>query len=128
MTCPNCKTENLPSATVCWSCGTALPSSGSAKPNSGVSDATSGARPRPESQFRGSGMAMQYSKYKVVVVEESGLSTLLVGSAKLPLDKIEKTLNQQAKQGWQVVFQLVEQRRFLLFWTREAMIVTFGHV
>ena len=73
-------------------------------------------------------MAMQYSKYKVVVVEESGLSTLLVGSAKLPLDKIEKTLNQQAKQGWQVVFQLVEQRRFLLFWTREAMIVTFGHV
>lgn len=71
---------------------------------------------------------MQYSKYKVMVIEESGLSTLLVGAAKLPLSKIESVLNQQARQGWQVVFQIVEERRFLLFWTREAMIVTFGHI
>ena len=71
---------------------------------------------------------MQYSRYKVVVIEESGLSTLLVGSAKMPLGKIEQTFNQYARQGWQVVFQVVEKRRFLLFWSREAMIVTFGHV
>ena len=71
---------------------------------------------------------MQYSRYKVVVIEEGGLSTLLVGSAKLPLGKIEQTFNQYARQGWQVVFQVVEKRRFLLFWSREAMIVTFGHV
>ncbi len=71
---------------------------------------------------------MSYSKYKVMVIEESGLSTLLVGSAKLPIEKIERTLNQQARQGWQVVFQVIEKRRFLLFWSREAMIVTLGHV
>jgi hypothetical protein len=71
---------------------------------------------------------MQYSRYKVVVIEEGGLSTLLWGSAKLPLGKIEKTLNQLARQGWQVVFQVVERRRYLLFWTREAMVVTLGHV
>ena len=71
---------------------------------------------------------MHYSKYTVLVIEESGLSTLLVGSAKLPIKKIEQTLNQYARSGWQVVFQVVEKRRFLLFWSREAMIVTLGHV
>lgn len=67
-----------------------------------------------------------YSQYKVEVIEESGLSTLLVGSAKLPVAKVQKVLNENARQGWQVVFQIVEKRRFLLFWTREAMIVTYG--
>ena len=67
-----------------------------------------------------------YSQYKVEVIEESGLSTLLVGSAKLPISKIQKVLNENARAGWQVVFQLVERRRFLLFWSREAMVVTFG--
>ncbi len=67
-----------------------------------------------------------YSQYKVLVIEEGGLSTLLLGSAKLPLAKIEKVLNECAREGWQVVFQIVEKRRFLLFWTREAMIVTLG--
>ncbi len=69
---------------------------------------------------------MTYSQYKVISIEESGLSTLILGSAKLPLRKIERVLNQEAKQGWQVAFQIVESRRFLLFWTRESMIVTLG--
>lgn len=69
---------------------------------------------------------MTYSQYKVISIEESGLSTLFLGSAKLPLRKIERVLNQEAKQGWQVAFQIVESRRFLLFWTRESMIVTLG--
>lgn len=67
-----------------------------------------------------------YSQYKVEVIEEGGLSTLLLGSAKLPLALVQKVLNENARMGWQVVFQIVEKRRFLLFWTREAMIVTFG--
>lgn len=67
-----------------------------------------------------------YSQYKVEVIEESGLSTLLLGSAKLPISKIQKVFNENARAGWQVVFQLVERRRFLLFWSREAMVVTFG--
>ncbi len=70
---------------------------------------------------------MQYSRYKVIAISEGGLSTLLVGSAKLPLKKIERILNEEARDGWQVVYEIVEHRRFLLFWTRESMIVTLGH-
>ena len=38
----------------------------------------------------------------------------------------EETLNKEAADGWQVVFMVVEQKRFLLFWTREAVIITLG--
>jgi len=67
-----------------------------------------------------------YREYKVEVICESGLSTLVLGAAKLPLAKVERVFNERAREGWQVVFQIVEHRRFLLFWTRESMIVTFG--
>ena len=69
---------------------------------------------------------MSYSQYKVIEVSEGGCSTLVFGGAKLPLDKIEDTLNQHASEGWNVVFQVVEQKRFLLLWTRESIIITFG--
>jgi hypothetical protein len=39
---------------------------------------------------------------------------------------MEAVLNEHAAEGWNVVFQLVEQKRFLLFWTREAVILTLG--
>ena len=35
-------------------------------------------------------------------------------------------LNALAAEGWQVVFQVLEQKRFWLFWKREALIVTLG--
>ena len=69
---------------------------------------------------------MSYSQYKVIEVSEGGCSTLIFGGAKLPLGKIEDTLNQLASEGWNVVFQVVEQKRFLLLWTRESIIITFG--
>ena len=125
MTCPYCNTNNTSVAKTCWSCGKELPTQKS----------VSGGTKTPPMQQQGSsgfnqqgGNRMQYLKYKVIVIEESGLSTLLVGSAKLPIEKIERTLNQQAKTGWQVVFQVIEKRRFLLFWSREAMVVTLGHL
>jgi hypothetical protein len=59
-------------------------------------------------------------------VAEGGCGTLLLGSSGLPLKKIESTLNQEAADGWQMVFQVLEQKRFWLFWTREAAIVTLG--
>jgi|TARA_B100000315_G_scaffold191945_1_gene182310 hypothetical protein len=31
-----------------------------------------------------------------------------------------------AAEGWQVVFQVIESKRFMLFWTREAVLVTLG--
>ena len=69
---------------------------------------------------------MSYSQYKVIEVSEGGCSTLIFGGAKLPLGKIEDTLNQHASEGSNVVFQVVEQKRFLLLWTRESIIITFG--
>ncbi len=69
---------------------------------------------------------MAYSEYKIIEVMEGGLGTLFLGSSKVPVKKLEVTLNQEAKEGWQVVFQIIEQKRLLLFWKRESMIITLG--
>ena len=69
---------------------------------------------------------MKYNEYKVVHVVEGGCGTLLLGSSGLPLKKLESTLNKEAADGWQVVFQVIENKRFLLFWSRESVIVTLG--
>jgi hypothetical protein len=69
---------------------------------------------------------MQYDEYKVLYVTEGGCGTILLGSSGLPLKRLEATLNQEANEGWQLVFQVIEQKRFLLFWSREAVILTLG--
>lgn len=68
----------------------------------------------------------KYTEYKVIHVAEGGCGTILLGSSGLPLKHIESTLNQEAADGWQLVFQVLEQKRFWLFWTREAAILTLG--
>jgi hypothetical protein len=67
-----------------------------------------------------------FREYKVVYIVEGGCGTILLGSSGLPLKRIETELNALAAEGWQVVFQVLEQKRFWLFWKREAMIVTLG--
>lgn len=69
---------------------------------------------------------MAYSQYKVIYVVEGGCGTLLLGASGLPLQKLEDRLNEEAAQGWQVVFMVLENKRYLLFWQREAVIVTLG--
>lgn len=68
----------------------------------------------------------RYREYKVVHIVEGGCGTMLLGSSGLPLKKLEAELNSLAADGWQVVFQVLEQKRFWLFWQREAVIVTLG--
>ncbi len=68
----------------------------------------------------------KYDEYKVIYVTEGGCGTLLLGSSGLPLKRLEATLNKEANNGWQLVFQVIEQKRFWLFWSREAVIVTLG--
>jgi hypothetical protein len=68
----------------------------------------------------------QYSEYKVISVVEGGCGTLLLGASGLPQQKLAAALNVEVADGWQVVFQVVEQKRFLLFWKREALIITLG--
>lgn len=67
-----------------------------------------------------------YDEFKVLHIVEGGCGTLLLGASGLPIKKIESTLNEEAANGWQVVFQVIEKKRFLLFWSREALLVTLG--
>lgn len=67
-----------------------------------------------------------FNEYKVIHVVEGGCGTLLLGSSGLPLKRLEATLNDEAQNGWQLVFQVIESKRFWLFWSREAVILTLG--
>lgn len=69
---------------------------------------------------------MNKKEYKVEIIKEGALGTLFFGASKLPLDKIEDTLNEFGQEGWGLEFMMIESHRFLLFWTREAAIVTLS--
>jgi len=69
---------------------------------------------------------MAYKEYKVIHIVEGGLGTIFLGASGIPIKKMETILNKEASEGWEVVFQIVEQKRFLLFWKREAVIITLG--
>jgi len=69
---------------------------------------------------------MAYKEYKVIHVVEGGLGTIILGASGIPVKKMETVLNLEASDGWQVVFQVIEKKRFLLFWSREAVIITLG--
>lgn len=68
----------------------------------------------------------KHKEYKIVYIVEGGCGTIILGSSGLPIRKLEAELNSHAAEGWQVVFQVLEQKRFWLFWKREAVIVTLG--
>ncbi len=66
------------------------------------------------------------SEYKVIHVTEGGLGTVLLGESGLPMKTIEAELNRWAAEGWQFEFMAIEQRRFWLFWDREAAVITLA--
>lgn len=67
---------------------------------------------------------MEHRQYKVISISEGGCGTVLLGAAAVPIKKLEEALNQEAAAGWQLHFMVIEHRRFLLFWTRETVIIT----
>ncbi len=69
---------------------------------------------------------MAFKEYKVMIVSEGALGTLFLGASGMPIQKLEATLNEEAAGGWQLVFQVIESRRFWLFWNRETVIITLG--
>ncbi|HEY5636477.1 MAG TPA: DUF4177 domain-containing protein [Burkholderiales bacterium] len=69
---------------------------------------------------------MAYREYKVLHVAEGGCGTIFLGASGLPLKRIEVELNKHAAEGWQLAFMVIEMKRFWLFWTREAAIITLG--
>ena len=68
----------------------------------------------------------RFKEDKVIRFNESGCATILLGASIVPTDIMEAKLNELAKQGWQVICEVIEKQRFLLFWQRESVIVTLG--
>ena len=50
-------------------------------------------------------------EFKVEVIKEGALGTILFGSSRLPVSKMEAVMNKYGKEGWEIVFQLIEQHR-----------------
>ena len=65
-------------------------------------------------------------EYKVITIEEGALGTIFLGSSKIPVKKMEKVLNEYGAEGWNLEFQLIEQKRMLLFWKRESVVITLS--
>lgn len=65
-------------------------------------------------------------EFKVEVVVEGLLGTLFLGASKLPIEKMEEVMNRYGAEGWDVAFMLIEKKRILLFWEREAAVITFS--
>jgi hypothetical protein len=63
--------------------------------------------------------------YKVVEVSESGISVIFLGASSVPLQKVEMELNRMESQGWKLAFQVLEKKRFLLFWSVDRILMTF---
>ncbi|MDD3609947.1 MAG: DUF4177 domain-containing protein [Halothiobacillaceae bacterium] len=62
-------------------------------------------------------------EYKVEVYREGVIGSLFLGQSKVDPERFEDFLNRRAKEGWRVVAMEREQRRMLLFWSREAFLV-----
>ncbi|ENS5957340.1 DUF4177 domain-containing protein [Neisseria gonorrhoeae] len=62
-------------------------------------------------------------EYKVVIYQESLLSSLFFGAAKANPVNFSAFLNKQTPEGWRVVTMEKDLRRMLLFFKREAYVV-----
>ena len=69
---------------------------------------------------------MAYREYKVIALSEGAFGTIFLGASGMPIKQMEISLNKEATDGWQMVFQVIEKKRFWLFWTRETVIMTLG--
>jgi hypothetical protein len=65
-------------------------------------------------------------EYKVVIYQEGMLGSLLLGGSKVNPLKFTEFLNQNAREGWRVQTMEKDNRRMLLFFSREAYVVILG--
>lgn len=65
-------------------------------------------------------------QFKIEIVCEGTLSSMFLGSAKLPIKEMENVLNRYGADGWEMQFMIIEKRRMLLLWAREAAVITFS--
>jgi len=43
-------------------------------------------------------------EYKVEVIKENALSSLVLGASKMPIEKMNRVMNQYGREGWDVCF------------------------
>lgn len=130
-TCPNCKrelggdTSDIGVQAVCPACehGFTVPGQ---TPKKKIVMNRKAAAPPPPPEREDYAMSNRYTQYKLISVSEGALGTIFAGSSALPVMKIQDAINKEAKAGWQVVFQVIEQKRMLIFWQRETMLITLG--
>jgi len=84
----------------------------------GIADPPTPVAPRRSGSIR--------REFKVEVVAEGALGTLVLGASKLPISKMEAVMNRYGSEGWDVAFMLVERKRYMAFWEREAAVITFS--
>ena len=66
---------------------------------------------------------MKKFEYKVVVYRENLLGSLFLGDSKVDPVRFSEFLTENGHQGWEVATMEREQRRMLLFFSREAFLV-----
>lgn len=69
---------------------------------------------------------MKKREFKIEIVKEGAIGTMFLGASKLPLKKMETVMNSYGAQGWEMNFMVIERHRMLLFWVREAAVITFS--
>ena len=67
-------------------------------------------------------MDNQKFEYKVAIYRESLLGSLFLGDSKVDPVKFSDFLNANGEEGWEVVAMERENRRMLLFFSREAFL------
>lgn len=67
-------------------------------------------------------MPQQQYEYKVVIYREPLLGSILLGGAKVDPRRYTDFLNDNARDGWEVVTMEKDIRRELLFFKREAFV------
>jgi hypothetical protein len=69
---------------------------------------------------------MKRKEFRIEVVREGAIGTLVLGASRLPIRKMEDVMNRYGAEGWSMDFMVIEQHRMFLFWQREAAIITFS--
>lgn len=67
-------------------------------------------------------MSQQKYEYKVALYREPLLGSIFLGGSRVDPRRYSEFLNENAKDGWEVVTMEKESRRELLFFKREAFL------
>lgn len=63
--------------------------------------------------------------YQIDRISEGTISSIVFGSASISEKKLQDHINSRAVNGYRLVFQVIEQKRTLLFAKRESLLLTF---